>query len=68
MCALCGLASALVSDLRLDRKSREDVLSNPNLSCFKQYPFPRPNQVASNKARTNEERRAVLGCYFTSSL
>lgn len=68
MCVLSSLASALVLDLRLDRKSREDVLSNPNLSCFKQYPFPRPGQAASNKARTNEERRAVLGCYFTSSI
>ncbi|KAK6075904.1 heterokaryon incompatibility protein [Seiridium cupressi] len=67
MCALTSLASSVLFDLRLDRKQHETGV-NPSLNCFKPYAFPKPPPTANPSARTNEERRAVLGCFLTTSI
>ncbi|KAH8196146.1 hypothetical protein TruAng_009681 [Truncatella angustata] len=70
MCAMSSLASTIVFDLRLDRKARNDLTNLPGMNCFKLYAFPKPPVALAptSKTRTNEERRALLGCFFTTSI
>ncbi|KAI1863722.1 uncharacterized protein JN550_009422 [Neoarthrinium moseri] len=67
ICAFTNLILATASDLRLNRIVPQETTSNSSLNCFKPYAFPKPPTYASDspKARTNEDRRAVLGCFLT---
>ncbi|KAI0123495.1 hypothetical protein BJ170DRAFT_713751 [Xylariales sp. AK1849] len=60
------LAVSMVFDLRLDRKAREDSGASQSLSCFKAYSFPKVQ--VHPKELTNEDRRALLGCYYCNSV
>ncbi|KAH8664342.1 hypothetical protein BX600DRAFT_550399 [Xylariales sp. PMI_506] len=63
--AMCHLGVSVACDLRLDRKSLEDPFVNSNLDCFRPYGYPwLPKNV--HQTRSNEDRRAVIGCFICS--
>lgn len=59
-----GIATSMASDLRLDRVMLETINRETNSSNAFAQPLRRP---LPNLQRTNEERRAVLGCYILSA-
>ncbi|GAW25433.1 putative zn 2cys6 transcription factor protein [Rosellinia necatrix] len=62
MSAAMGMATSIVTDLRLDKPSQED---DPRImNCFKSNDFVR---IPHSTTRTMEERRATLGCYVFCS-
>ncbi|KAL7624951.1 hypothetical protein AAE478_004165 [Parahypoxylon ruwenzoriense] len=61
--AYLGLALSVVTDLRLDKPPQENFYKD--LHCFKpSYPY---SKVGCSSGRSNEERRALLGCFIYCS-
>ncbi|KAK2612662.1 hypothetical protein QQS21_001279 [Conoideocrella luteorostrata] len=58
------MAMAILFDLRLDRPYQEHPCRE--LDACKAYSYP-IKEIAHTTSRTNEERRAVLGCYGVSA-
>ncbi|KAJ5822783.1 hypothetical protein N7447_005123 [Penicillium robsamsonii] len=61
LAVFANIAMSLLSDLKLDRSFREFPCRE--LDACKAYSHPIKERVQLNH-RTNEERRAVLGCYI----
>lgn len=61
LCLFSNIASSLVFDLRLDRADGGEYPCKETNAAFA-YSYPIKSKLPP-PMRTNEERRAVMGCY-----